>query len=306
MQRAFINCIYDLAEKNPNVVFLTADNGTDFDSLFSRAFPDQYYNLGIAEENLVAVAAGMAMCGKIPFICSAGAFLAYRAYEFIRNDLCFQEQNVKIVALGSGLSISALGPTHHTTEDISALKAIPGLRILSIASPLEVEAAMEYAMLRKGPVYLRLGMNATKEYHHKVAEINLEGINVLRQGKDALIFATGDVVAEALSAGEMLAQDGIDLEVDELISLKPLNKEEIIAKCRDRKFIFTVEEHNVLGGLGESLASALNEAGMASIVHKIGLNDRFAQGFGSQRELQEHNGLDAAHICQRIVKEMNS
>ena len=306
MQRAFINCIYDLAEKNPNVVFLTADNGTDFDSFFARAFPDQYYNLGIAEENMVAVAAGMAMCGKIPFICSAGAFLAYRAFEFIRNDLCFQQQNVKIVALGSGLSISALGPTHHTTEDISALKAIPGLQVLSLASPLEVEAAMKYAMIQKGPVYLRLGMNATKEYHQDKDEINLEGITVLRQGKDAVLFATGDVVAEALSAGEMLFEKGIDLEVDELICLKPLKKEDIIQKCRDKKFVFSVEEHNVLGGLGESLASVLNEAGISVIVHKIGLNDDFAQGFGSQRELWEHNGLDAAHICRRILKEIQA
>ena len=305
MQRAFVNKIYDLAEHNENIVLLTADNGTDFDVLFARAFPEQYYNLGIAEENMVAAAAGMAMCGKIPFVLSGGgAFLAYRAYEFIRDDVCFQNQNVKFVALGSGLSISALGPTHHTTEDISALKALPGLRLLSAASPLEVDAVMEDALSYQGPVYLRLGMNATEEFHAGLEEIRVDGVNSLCQGQDAVLFVTGDSTGPAVRAAAQLKEQGVHVEVCEILCLKPLPGDDIVAKCQDGRALFCVEEHNIIGGLGESIASLLNAHGIANPLHKIGLNDCFAKGFAPQSDLQDFNGLDANALCQRILAEV--
>lgn len=302
MQKAFINKMYDIAGERREIVLLTADNGTDFDILFARAYPGQYYNMGIAEENMVAVAAGMALCGKIPFVCSSGAFLAYRAFEFIRNDICFQNQNVKIIALGSGMSISALGPTHHTTEDFGALRTLPNLRLLSLASPMEVDKAIDYALHYNGPVYLRMGMNAKDEWHKDEA-FSLEKINILKEGGDAVIFVTGGVVKAALEAAYAL-KSSLDVCVAEVISIKPLDEKGILELARHRKYIFSMEDHNVINGLGTGIADVLNQYDCARRVVKLGLNDCFADGFGSQEALLEHNGLGTEALARRIRKEV--
>lgn len=302
MQRAFINKMYELAAQNRDIVYLNADNGTDYDVLFSRAFPEQYYNMGIAEENMVAAAAGMALCGKIPFVCSNGAFLAYRAYEFIRNDVCLQRQNVKLVALGSGMSISALGPTHHTTEDISALKAIPGLAIYSLASAMEVAPVMDRAMAINGPVYLRLGMNMKRELHRSAEDISIDGVTVLRAGDAGVVFVTGDIIPAVLDACDILsAEHGAELEVDELLSLKPLDGEDILRHISGRRHVFCAEEHNVIGGLADSIACLCNAGGVPKPVHRIGLEDCFADGFGPQHQVQEYNGLGPRSIAERLL-----
>ena len=164
MNSAYIGKLMELAEKDPDIVHLLADSGTGYDEMFKRNFPNQMYNFGIGEENMVAAAAGMASVGKKPFVFTAGAFLAYRSMEFIRDDVCFQNLNVKIVGMGSGLSWSSLGPTHHTTEDISVLRAIPNLMILSPATPRQVAACVQTAYEHDGPVYIKIGMNHEKEY----------------------------------------------------------------------------------------------------------------------------------------------
>ena len=159
MQRAYLSKLLELAENNADVLHLVADSGTGFDEMFKHSFPGQMINFGIAEEHMVAASAGLATAGKIPFVYTAGAFLAYRSLEFIRNDICFQNLNVKIVGMGSGLAWCSLGPTHHTTEDIAVLRAIPNLMILSPATPVQVSQCVELAYRHTGPVYIRIGMN---------------------------------------------------------------------------------------------------------------------------------------------------
>ena len=166
MQRAYLSKLMEIAEKNSNVLHLVADSGTGYDEMFQRNFPLQMFNFGIAEEHMVAAAAGMATAGKIPFVYTAGAFLAYRSLEFIRDDICFQNLNVKVVGMGSGLAWCSLGPSHHTTEDIAVLRAIPNLKILSAATPLQTAACVEEAYQHQGPVYIRIGMNNEKEYYN--------------------------------------------------------------------------------------------------------------------------------------------
>ena len=163
MQSAYIGKLMELAERDSEVLHILADSGTGYDEMFRRNFPEQIYNFGISEENMVAAAAGMAAVGKKPFVFTAGAFLAYRSLEFIRDDICFQNLNVKIIGMGSGLSWSSLGPTHHTTEDIAVLRAIPNLMILSPATPRQVSAYLKMAYEYEGPVYMRIGMNHERE-----------------------------------------------------------------------------------------------------------------------------------------------
>ncbi len=303
MQKAFINKIYELAENDKDIVLLTADNGTDFDILFSRELPEQYFNVGIAEQNMIAMAAGMAMCGKKPYVCSSGAFLAYRGYEFIRNDVCLQNQNVKIVALGSGMSISALGPTHHTTEDMAALMAIPNLKIISVATPIEMEEALIYANEHEGPVYLRVGMNASVEFYESTAP-QIEKVNVLREGVDVAVFATGGEVKNAITVAENL-KEHISICVAEIISIKPIDEEGIVEIARNKKCIYTIEEHNVIGGLGARISDILMNNGIFCKVKKIGLQDCFAVGFAQQDMLQEYNCIGAVSLEKAIKEDMD-
>ena len=167
MQRAYINALYELIKQGRNVISCLSDSGTDYDELIAREFPDQCINFGISENNKVAAASGLAACAKIPFVYTTNAFLAYRSYEFIRDDICLQNRNVKLVGMGCGLSWSTLGSTHHTTEDIAALKALPNLTIFSPASPLELEKVVKKAYEINGPIYIRMGMSNEKEIYEK-------------------------------------------------------------------------------------------------------------------------------------------
>lgn len=303
MQKAFINKIYELAEKNKNIVYLSADNGTDFDNLFARSFPNQFFNFGIAEQNMLAAASGMAMLGKIPFVCSSGAFLAYRGFEFIRNDIAFQNQKVIIIALGSGLSISALGPTHHTTEDIGILKCIPNLNILSIGRACEVSFAIDWALKQDGPTYIRLGMNDNSSLELK-DYVSINDLNCYRKGKDGTIVVTGCLLEKAIGvANKLYETEKLDFDVFELIKIKPLNSEELLNNFIGKKMIITLEEHNVIGGIGDSVISLLNGHKTNKKVVKIGLNDSFAKGYGKQSEIQDYNGLSIDNIIKIIKNE---
>lgn len=306
MQKAYIAALYEIAQKDRNVVSLLSDSGTEYDELFYRDMPDQCFNFGISEEHLVSAAAGMAACGKIPFIYTSGAFLAYRAYEFIRDDVCFQKKNVKIVGMGSGLAWSTLGPTHHTTEDISALRALPNLTILSPASPMEVRKTVLAAYELDGPVYIRTGMSREKEIYGEEYSFAV-GRNVqLTDGGDITVFSTGSVVSEVLAAAAALAERGIGARVVNVHSIKPFDMENVLQAARETKYIFSVEEHNIMGGLGSAIAETLAEASADVFFTRIGLPDCFAKGYGTLADVRRMNGLDgegiAAAIWQALCK----
>lgn len=248
MNSAYIAKLMELAEKDPNVLHLLADSGTGYDEMFRRNFPNQIFNFGIGEENMVAAAAGMATVGKIPFVFTAGAFLAYRSMEFIRDDVCFQNLNVKIIGMGSGLSWSSLGPTHHTTEDISVLRAIPNLTILSPATPVQVSACVQYAYEHYGPVYIKIGMNHEKEYFDECYQLDIRKNDNLTDGSDAVIYVTGSILEEVKQAADRLMKDGINIKLVNIVSIKPFNGQPVLEDAKKYKKIFTVEEHNIHGG----------------------------------------------------------
>lgn len=300
MQSAYIGKLMELAEKDSNVLHVLADSGTGYDEMFRRNFPSQIYNFGISEENMVAAAAGMAMVEKIPFVFTAGAFLAYRALEFIRDDICFQNLNVKVIGMGSGLSWSSLGPTHHTTEDVAILRAIPNLMILSPATPKQTAECVEAAYEHQGPVYIRIGMNHEKEFYDENYHMAVGTNDMIREGGDYTIFVTGSILEEVDCAAQMLLEEGIRVNLVNVHTIKPFDEKNVMQMAEKSKMLFSVEEHNIYGGLGGMIAETLIEYGIGRKLHRIGLHDTFAIGYGTHKRVRKENGLDAEAIFSSI------
>lgn len=305
MQRAYLSKLLELAGKDENVLHLVADSGTGFDEMFKHNFPSQMINFGIAEQHMVAAAAGLATAGKLPFVYTAGAFLAYRSLEFIRDDICFQNLNVKIVGMGSGLAWCSLGPTHHTTEDIAVLRSIPNLMILSPATPVQVSQCVELAYQRRGPVYIRIGMNNEKEFYDDSSTLPESGQNIMREGNDIVILATGSILENVLQAADELERENISCTVINVVQIKPFDATAFLQKAVGAKRVVTVEEHNIHGGLGGIIAEALASNGTGTRLLRIGLNDIFAEGYGkTQESVRAQNGLSVAGIAETIRRDL--
>ena len=220
MRTAYLETLYDLATRDKRVYALISDNGAIVYDKYRKDLASQYLNLGISESNMLGMAAGMASCGKIPFAYTIGAFLAYRAFEFVRNDICLQKQNVKIIGTGAGEIYSVLGPTHHSTEDLGGLRTLPNLTILSPASPLETKKATIAAYEWDGPVYLRLGTNKEPEIYNKdyIFEIG-KGVTI-KDGTDITLIGTGSILMDILKIAEMLETEGIRCKVINIHTIK--------------------------------------------------------------------------------------
>ncbi len=305
MNSAYIGKLMELAELDHDVLHLLADSGTGYDEMFRRVFPDQIFNFGIGEENMVAAAAGLATVGKKPFVFTAGAFLAYRSMEFIRDDICFQNLNVKIVGMGSGLSWSSLGPTHHTTEDIAVLRSLPNLMILSPATPKQVSECVQKAYEHNGPVYIRIGMNHEKEFFSDDYVYDLSRNDILMDGEDLAVFSTGSILEETYKACEMLRADGIGVKLVNVTSLKPFYESDVVEAAKAAGKIITVEEHNIHGGLAGIIAEINSFRGLGARIIPIGIEDQFAKGYGNQLTVRKQNDLDADSIYSRIRKALS-
>lgn len=299
MRTAYLDTLYELANRDKRVYALISDNGAIVYDKYRRDLPEQYLNLGISEANMLGMAAGMASCGKIPFAYTIGAFLAYRAFEFIRNDICLQKQNVKVVGTGAGEVYSALGPTHHSTEDIGGLRTLPNLTILCPASPLEVKKAAQAAYEQEGPVYLRLGTNKEPEIYDNDYLFKIGKGVMLKDGKDITLIGTGSILKDILDAANKLQQEGITARVINIHTLKPIDKELIIKAIEETKKIITIEDHSVIGGLGSAVAEIIAESGKGIVFKRIGLHD-FSKGYGSYTQVKELNGISIGKIIDSV------
>ncbi len=299
MRTAYLDTLYDLAGKDGRVYALISDNGAIVYDRYRRDFPGQYLNLGISEANMLGMAAGMASCGKIPFAYTIGAFLAYRAYEFIRNDICMQKQNVKIVGTGAGEVYSALGPTHHSTEDLGGLRALPNLTILCPASPVEVKKATVAAYEYDGPVYLRLGTNKEPEIYDKEYLFEIGKGVVVRDGCDITLVGTGSILKDIMEAADLLQEEGIHARVINIHTIKPIDREIIIQAAEETGKVITIEDHNVIGGLGSAVAEVLAEWGKGARFVRMGLKG-FSSGYGAYGEVKEKNGIGIRQICNKV------
>lgn len=301
MRSAYLETLYDLAVKDKNVFALISDNGAIVYDKYREDLPKQYINAGIAEANMVAMAAGMASRGKIPFAYTIGAFLAYRAYEFILNDVCLQNQNVKMIGIGAGCSYSLLGPSHHTIYDLAVLRPLPNLTLLSPASPMEVKKSVQAAYEINGPVYIRLGTNREPEVYKDDYEFVVgKGIE-LRNGTYVTIVGTGNILADVLKASEQLEGQGISVRVINIHTLKPLDREIIVKAARETKMLITVEEHSINGGLGSAVAEVLAEENLQTKFQRIGIKDTFVKGYGTHEQVKAMNGLSEKDIYRTVM-----
>lgn len=297
MRDHFVKRLSQLAAADPRIILLTADLGFGVLTDFAAKFPKQFLNVGVAEQNMTGVATGMAMEGLIVFTYSIGNFPTLRCLEQIRNDAAYHEANVKIVSVGSGFSYGSLGMSHHATEDISILRAIPGITIFSPGDLWEAMEATEAAVKTPGPCYLRLDKSAAGSNEAPGEKFVIGEPRVRRQGNDLAIIATGGIVEEALKAAETLAAQNLQARVLSVHTIRPLRPESILAAARETRGIITLEEHTVDGGLGGLIAETLLEQGLPPRRFKrMGLRNGFSAIVGSQAYLRKRYELDADAI----------
>lgn len=299
-RESYGNALAELGAQNPNVVVLDADlAGATKTAIFKKAFPERHIDCGIAEGNMMGVAAGLATCGKIPFASSFAMFAAGRAFEQVRNSIGYPHLNVKIGATHAGISVGEDGATHQCNEDIAIMRTIPGMTIICPADDVEARAAVKAAAEYVGPVYMRFGrlavpvINDEANYKFEIGK----GIT-LKEGKDVTIIATGLEVNESLEAAKLLEADGISAEVINIHTIKPLDKELVVASAKKTGKVVTVEEHSVIGGLGGAVAEALSEEAPTKML-RIGMMDKFGQS-GPAKALIEYYGLDGKSIYEKV------
>ena len=294
------NALAELGTAHENVVVLDADLAAATKTgVFKKAHPERFIDCGIAESNMMGVAAGLAAAGKVPFASSFAMFAAGRAFEQIRNSIGYPKLNVKIGATHAGISVGEDGATHQCNEDIALMRTIPGMVVINPSDDVEARAAVKAAYEHVGPVYMRFGrlavpvINDREDYKFELGK----GV-VLREGKDLTIVATGLPVSNCLEAAEKLAADGIDAKVINIHTIKPIDEELIVAAAKETGKVVTVEEHSVIGGLGSAVCDVLSEKLPTSVL-KIGVMDTFGES-GPAVELIKKYGLDADSICEKV------
>ncbi|QWR77153.1 transketolase family protein [Candidatus Magnetomonas plexicatena] len=296
MRNAYIKALYELSEIDSRIVSLIADNGAIVFDKYREAFPERLINAGIAEANMIGMAAGMASTGLIPFAYTISNFITFRAYEQVRNDVCLQNMNVKLVGIGVGFAYSNLGPTHHNTEDITVMRVLPGLTIFSPSDPLETYNATVAAAKIEGPVYLRITTGGTPKIYDAPYEFKLGYGVTLTEGSDITIIATGSIVYETLQAVDILKKCGINARLINIHTIKPFDTEIILKAINETGALLSVEEHSVIGGLGSCISEIIAESGHSVKFKRMGLNDTFPVGYGTYDEMRKINGLDKDSI----------
>ena len=294
------NALVELGKEHDDLIVLDADlAGATKTGMFKKAFPERHWDIGIAEANMTGIAAGVAACGKVPFISSFAMFAAGRAYEQVRNAIGYPHLNVKIGATHAGISVGEDGATHQCLEDIGLMREIPGMVVINPADDVEARAAVKAAYEHVGPVYLRFGRLAVPVINDKPDyKFELGKGVVLREGKDVTIVATGLPVSNCLEAAEKLTADGIDAKIINIHTIKPLDEELIVAAAKETGKVVTVEEHSIIGGLGSAVCEVLCEKAPAKVL-RIGVNDTFGES-GPAPELIAKYGLDAESIYKKV------
>ena len=287
----------ELGEVHPNLVVLDADlAGATKTAIFKKAFPDRHFNCGIAEANMVNVAAGLSTMGLVPFVSSFAMFAAGRAYEQVRNTVGYPHLNVKIGATHGGISVGEDGASHQCCEDFALMRTIPGMTVMCPSDEVEARKMVKAAYAMEGPVYMRFGRSATPVFHDEDFDFQIGKGEVIQDGTDVAIIATGIMVPEAIEAGKALHEAGISARVINMATIKPLDEELVLKAAKDCGKIVTVEEHSIVGGLGEAVSSLLSER-HPTLIRRIGVNDEFGSS-GPAAALLKEFGLCADHIVE--------
>lgn len=299
-RQSYGEALLELGRKNEKVVVLDADlAGATKTDIFAKEFSDRFFDMGIAEANMMGTAAGLATCGKIPYASTFAVFAAGRGYDQIRNSICYPELNVKICATHCGITVGEDGATHQMIEDLSMMRTLPKMTVISTSDDTQTKWAVEEISKIEGPVYLRLARLATPIIYDDKQNFEIgKGIQI-GDGTDATIFATGVTVAEAIKAKENLEKQGVNVRVVDIHTIKPIDKELIIKCAKETKKLISVEDHNVIGGLGSAICEVLTEEYPAKVI-RLGINDEFGKS-GTAKELMDYYGISEKTIAKNVL-----
>lgn len=300
-RQSYGEALLELGKENKNIVVFDADLSTATKTnIFAKEFPERFYDMGIAEQNMISTAAGMSTCGKIPYASTFAVFAAGRAYDQIRNSVCYPKLNVKICATHAGVTVGEDGATHQMIEDISLMRTLPNMTVLSTSDDVQTKWAVKEISKINGPVYLRLSRLATPIIYGENQKFEIGKAVQIGEGTDATIFATGVTVSEAIRAQEILENMGIKVRVVDIHTVKPIDKDMVIKCAKETKKLISVEDHNVIGGLGSAISEVLTEEYPVKLV-RMGINDTFGKS-GKAIELMQYFGITAENIVEKVAK----
>lgn len=301
MRTAFFRALQNLAAEDKRVTLVVGDLGFGVVEPFVQEFPERFLNVGVAEQNMTGVAAGLALMGRMVFTYSIGNFPTLRCLEQIRNDICYHKANVKIVAVGGGFAYGSLGMTHHATEDLAIMRALPEMTVVAPGDPLETEAAVAAIAGHAGPCYLRLGRAGEPIVHKQEIRFHLGKALQLREGTDLTLITTGGMLKTGMQVADILASRGCESRVVSMPTLKPFDAESVRKAARETRAILTLEEHSLIGGLGSCVAEVLAESSEIRVPFKrVGLESHFAPMVGCQEYLRAHSGLSVESILGAV------
>ena len=301
MRTAFIQALNELADQDDRVCLIVGDLGFSVIEDFAGKHPKQFVNAGVSEQNMIGLAAGMALTGKIVFTYSIGNFGTLRCLEQIRNDVCYHRANVKVVAVGGGLAYGNLGVTHHASEDVAIMRALPNMTVVAPGDPIEARLATRAVVALDGPCYLRLGKAGEPVVHEKEPDFALGRAITLREGDDVTLIASGGMLATADKVTRKLAGQGLGVRLVSMHTVKPIDTDAIERAASETRYVFTLEEHSVEGGLGGAVAEVMSELdpGHAPL-KRIGLRPEFNKTVGDQNYLKAMHGLDEESVLKTI------
>lgn len=286
-RQSYGEALAELGKEKPNIVVLDADLSTATKTnIFAKEFPERFFDMGIAEQNLVSTAAGMSTCGKIPYVSTFAVFAAGRAYDQIRNSVCYPKLNVKICATHAGITVGEDGATHQMIEDISLMRTLPNMTVISTSDDIQTKWAVKEISKINGPVYLRLARLSTPIIYSENQKFEIGKAVQIGEGTDGTVFATGVTVAEAIKAKEDLKQKGINIRVVDVHTIKPIDKETIIKCAKETQKLISIEDHNIIGGIGSAISEVLTDEYPAKLI-RLGIKDTFGKS-GKAEELMKY------------------
>ncbi len=303
MRKAFINSLIELAEKDKDIFLLTGDLGFSVLESFAEKFPDRFINCGVAEQNMMGVAAGLALSGKKPYVYSITPFVTLRCFEQIKNDVCYQNVNVKLIGIGAGFDYGHLGSTHYAIEEIAALRVLPNMKIFAPADPREASELLIQSYHEKGPCYFRIGKQNQILNNTEESEIKIGYPRILKEGGDGAIFTFGPQALSCLQIAEELESKGKSFKVVNFHTIKPINKEKLFKAIENIEKVFVIEEHNVIGGLGGAVAEILAESNWKGNFKIIGVPDKYPKVIGNPEFLRRLFSIDKESVIKRILEE---
>lgn len=304
LRKAYGETLSELGSDDKNIVVLDADLSSSTQTkMFAQKFPNRFFNSGIAEQDMIATAAGLASQGKIPFVSTFAMFATGRTYDQIRNSICYPKFNVKIVATHGGVTVGEDGASHQALEDIALMRNLPNMTVIVPADYNECKQVIKYAAKNEGPMYIRIPRTNLPDIFDNSYKFDITA-KVISEGSDISIISNGDTLMESIKAGEMLKEKGISSQIIHCPVVKPIDKNilKLVANCK-QKTIFTVENHSVIGGLGSAFSELITDIGLAYKLVRIGVNDKFGQS-GTAEELLDYYGLSACKIVEHIKSEL--